>query len=199
MSAQAPGRKTGGFGGIGGTGRLIGPLQATAYSSGLGKGLKEPVPPYRQAYVFGADLGTPNANSWNYMPELVDPTTVFDLSQITPNHEAVVALLLATDVPAGMQSLVEHKWYQDRDSQLLFDFRYTIADAGRSGFSGWAWVYIYSYIGYVPWEIYEDGAYHVDLTFSGPAQYSRTLPFTVKGVAIPPSISNFAIADFAKV
>ncbi len=199
MTPEMSKLKIAGRGGVGGIGGLIRPLEAISYGAGMGKGLKEPVPPYRQAYVFGADLGTPNANSWNYMPEVVDPTSVFDLSQITPNHEVVVAVLYIANIPAGMQSLVEHKWYRDRDGKLLLDFPFTIADAGKSGYAGWAWFYVYSYIGYTASEIFENGNYHVDLTFSGPGSYSRTLDFSGQGIILAPQLSEFQIADYIKV
>jgi hypothetical protein len=192
--------KLGGSGGATGLGGRIMPLQSISCATRMGKGLWEPVPPYRQAYVFGADLGVPNANSWNAVPEAMNPTNSFDLSQLTLNHEVVVAMLAAFDVPAGPQYSIEHKWYRDRDGALLFSTPYSIPDAASYGYSGWAWYYVYSYIGYVPWEIYENGGYHVDLTFliSSVPYFSQRLAFIVTGIPSAPQVSGFKISDFVK-
>ena len=153
------------------------------YTYGMGKGLSEPCSPYREANVFGAPLNIPNASNWNCVPQIIEPTSSFDLSLITPYHEVVVALLAGHDLPAGASYSVHQRWYRDRDGQLLFDFAYTIPDPGDYGYTSWLWYYVYSYIGYVPWEIWENGGYHVVLTLSGGGQsFSQTLNFTVTGI-----------------
>lgn len=173
MMIKEKNRSGGEIGGGGKGSQLAGGVSAT-FTTGMGKGLREPCSPYRQAYVFGADLNVPNANNWNCVPVIMDPTTSFDLSTITPNHEVVVALLVAYNIIAGASHVVSMKWYRDRDSNLLFDWSYTFPDRG------YAWAYVYSYIGYVPWEIYENGNYHVDILWDG--SLLQRIGFTVSGI-----------------
>lgn len=185
-------------GGVAGLGARIGPLGVmplASYATNIGKGLREPCSPYREAYVFGAELNVPDANNWNCVPATIEPTTSFDLSAITPNHEVVVALLV--DYNLSSAATVHHRWYRDRDEKLLFDFAYDIPDPGSYGYDYWAWFYVYSYIGYVPWEIYENGNYHVDLTVVG--GFSKTLNFAVTGIVVESQFSEFTIADYKKV
>lgn len=166
----------------GGTGygvgiKPLGVVPLASYGIGMGKGLKEPCSPYREAYVFGAELNVPNASGWNCLPEVVDATKLFNLASIPPYQEVVVAILYVTNLYSGLS--VRHKWYRGRDGKLLFAWASTIPDPGIYGYSYWAWYYVYSYIGYVPWEIWEDGYYHVDLTAG---RFSRRLNFSVTGV-----------------
>jgi hypothetical protein len=171
----------------------------------MGKGLWEPVQPYRQAYVFGADLNVPHADGWNAVPEILDEMNVFDLTDLTPNHEVVVAELAVFDIPVGTGYSIRIQWFRDRDGAFLGDYLLSIPDARSYGYAGWAWYYAYSYIGYVPGEIYENGGYHAELKLLVPpaasAYYDRLLPFTITGIAQPavPQISGFSIKSFAKV
>ncbi len=193
--------RAGGSGGATGLPGRIMPLEAISCVTRLGKGLWEPVPPYRQAYVFGAELNVPNASAWNAIPEIKDPVTIFDLSSLTPNHEVVVTMLAAFNIPTGAQYAVEHRWYRDRDGASIGLARYSIPDAASYGYSGWLWYYVYSYIGYVPWEIYENGSYHVDLVFliGSSIYFTQRLNFSVTGIPVAPQISGFKVADFVKV
>ncbi len=157
---------------------------AQSFSTGMGKGLSEPCSPYRTAYVFGAELNAVYFSS-NCPPSIMDPTTSFDLSSITPNHEVVVALLDGYYLPSGSSYLVQFKWYRARDAALLYTFSYTIPDPGSYGYGYWSWYYVYSYIGYVSWEIWENGGYYVDITVTGGTYYSTRTNFTISGVAPP--------------
>ncbi len=195
---RSPQPKISGGTGAGGGGSLTAPLQAISYVTGIGKGLREPCSPYREAYVFGAELGAPDANNWNCVPEIVEQTTSFDLSTIEPGHEVVVDLLTLYNLAAGQSYPVYHRWYRDRDERLLFGFPYQIPDPGIYGYAAWAWYYVYSYIGYVSWEIYENGNHHVDILLAQ-SLLSR-IGFTVSGVPqLQPQISGFTIADYSKV
>ncbi|KKN41742.1 hypothetical protein LCGC14_0720310, partial [marine sediment metagenome] len=170
--------------GIGGTGTPVGAL--STYTASMGKGLREPCSPYREAYVFGAELGVPDANFWNCAALMVEPTNLFDLSTITPNKEVVVALLLLRNLPAGKSYQVNLIWYRDRDNKLLYNGGVRIPDPTGWGHDYWEWYYVYSYIGYVDWEINENGSYHVDLIMDG--VLLQTLTFTVTGI-VPVVIS----------
>lgn len=145
------------------------------YEYAIGKGLREPVSPYRQAYFFGAPLGEPNASGWNAIPTIVDPTTNFNLSALIPGHEVVVALLGIRSTLAGVYH-VNFKWYRSRDNALLYDYTFdATAPAGGD-------LYAYSYIGYVDWEISENGEYRVAISVTGPSSYSRAPSFSVSGI-----------------
>jgi hypothetical protein len=144
----------------------------------IGKGLKEPCYPYRSTYVFGADLGTPNANNWNCLPLIWDSTTYFDLSQITKNHEVVVALY-AQDQDLYTGTTIKFEWYRERDNKLLFTHKYDLPNP-PSGYY-WDWYYAYSYIGWVDWEINENGYYYVKISDSARGT-TRTIRFLVTGI-----------------
>ena len=167
-------------GSVGGSGRALrglGPVGLASFSCNMGKGLKEPCSPYREAYVFGAELNTPDANNWNCLPQVVDATNSFDLSLITPYHEVVVGIINGANLTTGLT--VNCKWYRDRDNKLLFEFNYEIPSPQSYGYDYWLWYYVYTYIGYVPWEIWENGAYHLDFVAGG---FSKRLNFTVTGI-----------------
>lgn len=182
--------KAGRGGGAGGHGENPGIAIATGpsgiaatYLYGIGKGLREPCPPYPQLYIFGSELNPPFFFPGNCLPEIIDPTTAFDLSIITPYHEVVIAFIGCPDLPSGTYT-TRFRWYRDRDNALLFE--YAVPDY-------WPW-YVYSYIGYVPWEIYENGGYHVDITLVGNGEnFFRRLNFTVSGVAVAGTISKMEL------
>lgn len=175
--------KGGGRMGAGGAVTQVAPLGVASFSTGMGKGLREPCSPFRECIVFGAELNVPDADDWNCAPIVVDPATSFNLSGLEVNHEVVVALLTARSLPAGSNYGVVHTWRRSRDNQILYTYSYTIADPGDYGYASWAWVYVYSYIGYVSHEIHEDGGYSVILLLMGGEEfYSRTFNFTITGV-----------------
>ena len=181
---------TGGGGGMGrnysegktGPEGIVGTTPET--DTGMGKGLKEPCSPHRQCMVFGANLGTPDANNWNCVPEIIGPTTTFDLSTITPYHEVTVALIAFYDVDSELD--VTFKWYRNRDNKLIYQGWYTIPDPCEYGYDYWEWWYVYGYIGYVPEEIWENGDYHLQIVWT-PGN-SRTLDFHITGIPEPLSL-----------
>lgn len=143
----------------------------------IGKGLREPCSPYRSTYVFGAELNKPNADNWNCTPQIVDPTTFFDVSYITKNREVVVALYTGSNLYS--QTTVVHEWYRKRDNKLLFSYKYSI-NAPPSGYY-YPWYYVYSYIGWVDWEINENGLYYVKITDSAKG-FTGVVEFLVAGI-----------------
>jgi hypothetical protein len=177
IEIDAPPRAGGGAGARGEESQLAGGV-STNFTTGIGKGLREPCDPYREAYVFGAELGTPDASHWNCVPEIVEPAFSFDLSIIEPNHEVVVALLAIYNIPSGASHNVRFRWYRDGDNVPFFEFSYTIPDPGKG--HEWVWAYVYSYVGYIPSEIYQNGNYHVDILWDGAA--FPQIPFTISGI-----------------
>lgn len=149
------------------------------YAYGLGKGLKEPCYPYRSDYIFGAALNDFNAEGWNCLPNVWDAATAFDLSAITSGKEVAIALLKISGASAGEYN-INFRWYRDRDDKLLYDYTFSFT-ASRGG-----WLYAYSYLGWVDWEINENGSYRVEITVTGVGSYSRTIPFTISGIPIEP-------------
>jgi hypothetical protein len=169
----------GGAGGLAEAGPLTTGVDGFLFSYFMGKGVREPCSPYREAYVFGAPLNEPNADDWNCAAAIVDETSSFDLSTITPNHEVVVALLHIYELYFSVE--IKFRWYRDRDSKLLFEYIYTIPDPPEYGY--WLWAYVYSYIGYVSWEIWENGDYHVDIYYQG--EIIQSMGFTISGIEAP--------------
>lgn len=171
--------------GGGGVGQLVREPIPQALSTGaswgsnIGKGLEESCSPYRLCIVFGADLNTPNANNWNCLPDIWGATKSFNLASIAPNHEVVVAILYGSNI--WSQTPVNHQWYRDRDNKPLFGVNYTIPNPASYGYDYWLWYYVYSYIGYVSWEIWENGAHHVNIEADW---YNTRINFEVSG--IPP-------------
>jgi len=145
----------------------------------LGKGLIEPQPPFRRAWFFGADLNSVSADGWESLPSIDGETASFDLSSISINHEVAVALIRINNARGGM-TYFKMRWYRARDNKLLFtyDWSYRAADGG--------WVYCYSYIGWVDWEINENGDYYVVAEVSGANPYSASIYFTISGIREEP-------------
>lgn len=144
-----------------------------------GKGLKEPCSPYRTFKVFGEELGLTFGELWNCMPRIITPTTNYDLSTITENHEVVVAHLSIEKGRPGDYTLF-FKWYRDRDNTLLFNYvhNWTAETGFNAGFASW--------IGWVKREITENGNYHLDVELFGPSFFSQTIPFTITGIPEAP-------------
>jgi len=149
-----------------------------SYSYGLAKGLREPCSPYREAYYFGAPLNEPSASGWNCLPELVGQTSNFDLSSIPTGREVLVALLKVQNTPEGSLNF-KAEWYRNRDNALLFTQPWSYQ--ARAG----GWTYFYAYLGYVDWEISENGGYRVEFTVSGALSYFKVIQFTVSGIPEP--------------
>jgi len=173
----------------GGGGGVIGAITVRGISASisnyhLGKGLREPCSPNREVYVFGSPFNGINADNWNCVAEIIDPTTSFDLSGMAPEHEVAVALLVVHDLQNEAQVSIE--WHRDRDQKLLSTFQYTIPDPADYGYIAWDY-YVYSYVGYCSWEISENGAYRAFLTMvSDYNDFNRLLQFTVTGIAEAP-------------
>jgi len=179
-----------GSGGVGGGGGVPSDAAGLAsYRSDMGKGLSELCPPYREAYVFGARLNTPNADGWNCVPEIMEPTSTFDLSRITPGREVVVVLLVGFYISSAVP--VEHRWYRGRDNASLFTYRHSIPDPAQYGYGYWEWYYVYSFIGYVPWEIWENGNHYMKIATPG---YSRRLDFNISGFSPPETEREILLA-----
>jgi len=145
------------------------------FTYSLGKGLKEPCSPRREAYFFGAALNSISADGWNCIPQIVDATKDFNLSALPENREVVVAFVGVDKCPTG-DSKFRFKWYRERDDKLLFEYSFTL----HTFLGGWA--YSYSYIGYVDWELAENGNYWLEITITGAISYKKIIAFTVSGI-----------------
>jgi hypothetical protein len=152
-------------------------MSAPLYAAGMGKGLREPVSPFREAYFFGAELNVPNADNWNYYPQIVEAGNAYNLAGITPYHE--VAVYQATFFNIYDGGVVTIRWKKP-DGTVIYTTTYSIPDPSSFGYDYWSWYYVYSYIGYVPWEIYSNGTYSVELYFDGVILESA--PFSITGV-----------------
>ena len=165
-----------GFGHLEGRGIAAG-ISAWLYAVDLGKGLSEPVSPWRQAPVWGAELNTPNADNWNAVPEVNGSARSFDFSSLDIGHEAIVALFSQTDIPEGPQDLTII-WYNQYGEEI-----YTFSTTFNVPAGGWGWLYCYSYIGYVPWELYANENYSVTFLLNG--IILERINFTITGVHNP--------------
>lgn len=148
-----------------------------SFAYGLAKGLQEPCSPYRSAYYFGAELNKPSADGWNCLPDLVGPAASFNLSAIPMGREVLVALLKIQGTPEGTLDF-RADWYRDRDNALLFSMSWSYWV--REG----SWIYFYSYLGYVDWEISENGSYRVEFTVAGALSYRAIISFTITGIPV---------------
>jgi hypothetical protein len=153
-----------------------------AISISLGTGLREPCSPYREVVFLGAPFNSVSADMWNCNPivtgprELLHPAgKVLDLTYSAENREACVALLKATDAPAGGYQ-VTFKWYKGSSTTPLVTFSFQWAYGGPSDFYG------YSYIGWAAWEINENGNYRVDISVTGNVTWSSSIAFAVAGI-----------------
>lgn len=156
----------------------------------LGKGLREPCSPYRTAYYFGAELNVPVADNWNCPPAIVDPAPTYDLSTLVPPKEVCVALFNGTGLTSGGD--IEITYYRNRDDTRIFIFTHTIPDPRAYGWDYWEWYYVYAYVGYTSWEIFEDGDYRVEFGEVGEAT-GIVIPFTITGIEPLPTDLNVVI------
>ncbi|GEM_PF-4959342 len=160
----------------------------------IGTGLEETCSPYTLVQVFGAPLGTPNANNWPCLAEITGATTSFNLSTITPDHEVAVSLYTLQDFNYG--TTITFQWYNPQN-QLMYNGAINIPSPSSEGYPYWSWYYVYGYIGYLnngqvnqqglP-EIEADGNYYVVITNSATGQ-SQTIPFTVTGIPLTVGIT----------
>lgn len=117
---------------------------------------------------------------------LIAPATNFDIASLSPGQEVIVALVDARDLPAGNYS-VSFRWFRDADQKLLYEY----ADSYSFG-------YIHdisyiSWIGFVADELFANGPYHVDITFTGyVVSFSESVMFEISGVS-PTTIALRAI------
>lgn len=144
-------------------------------TAALGKGLREPCPPYRTFNVFGEPPLPSQPLPWNCSPELVAETTSFDLSGMTPEHEVAVALV-AIASPIGGDYKVKFQWFNDRTGIKLYEFLGVTAGPilQRVWWSSW--------IGWYDWEINENGTYRVDIDIEGAETFSASLYFDITGI-----------------
>jgi hypothetical protein len=148
----------------------------------LGKGMRDPNFPYLTVMVFGAEPGQiPGSPAFGSAPEILFETAVFDLASLTLNHGVAVALVNLTDMTGNKR--VQFDWYRARDNKLLFSSPYLIPP--YTGGGNWGWYYCFSYIGWSPSEISEDGAYRVSIQVEGVG--STTIAFSVVGITPVPS------------
>jgi len=145
-----------------------------SFGTSLGKGMAEPCSPYRTFNIFGAQENPPGGENWNCLPSIVGATITFDLSTITEGHEVCLALCRISNCQAGLYTIT-FKWYRLRDNKLLFTWPFSYS----SVLGGW--IYAFSYIGW-PWEITEDGNYHVNIDVTGTEYFSAVVPFSITGI-----------------
>ena len=170
-------------------------MSVVTYS--LGKGLREPCSPFREAYVFGAMLNDVHADGWNCLPVIVDPATTYDLSTIIINHEVLVALANLSNPTPGAYNF-QWKWIRERDNKTIAEWPWPVTiGAGQN-------LYGFCVIGWTNWEISENGAYRCELAITGAETHSHTFNFTVTGIPekppeppLPAVFMNWLIEHFA--
>lgn len=128
--------------------------------------------------------------------QIVDGTTLFDVSSLTPNHE-VVAFIYVSPNTIRSETNYTVTWHRDRDSSVVYSLSFTrphpgdglvyLPGASMSAWIGWLaddfkWP---SYPLYK--EIQENGLYHVTVEGVGGENISFRADFAVVG--IPPSIA----------
>jgi len=150
-----------------------GESSGTLVSFAIGKGLKEPCSPYREIMVFGAALNdVPAVIQWNCMPGILNESSVYNLSGLMPEHEVVCALVNFQDLDLSSPLAVRIEWQHKGAALIAFDYSIPAGTYSRYG--------VFSYIGYVPAEISENGEYSVSLYLGD--QKDQEIAFSVSGV-----------------
>jgi len=160
----------------------------------LGKGLREPCPPYRAVNVYGAPLNSPDASGYNCLPEVVSPASAFDLSSLVSPCEVCVALLVGQELVSGTYT-TSIRWYRPNASLPFYIF--TRAHSITPGHD----FYTYSYVGYVAWEIDRNGEFLVEADVTGPQGFSTSQRFVISGsrpIEVPISSPGEAIGVVAR-
>ena len=152
----------------------------------LGKGLQEKLSPNRTVMVYGAELGVLEAAVLYPPLQVVEASTSFDLAYILPNREVAVALATVRAASPGNYT-VTFKWYRQRDSALI---RQTAVPLYTSVP---AWLSAYDVIGWLPWEITENGHHVLGVEVTGPMVATGAIVFTITGITeapVPPAPSG---------
>ena len=162
----------------------------------IGKGMRDAN--NTQQYVFGYTipnyLGSIWPLSYSALPwTTIDPTTLFDVSSLTANHEVVVASYILPDgVSTGIT--FTYNWYRARDNKLIFSYTNNWPTPGSGKWyppnsTSVAWIGwlsenpgVSTYPQYE--EIQENGDYYVVITATDGLSFSQTVYFNVVG--IPP-------------
>ncbi len=119
--------------------------------------------------VFGEDLGTPDVDGWTAI-DIVDGTSVFDVSSISIEHEVVAVLYKITGMDGG-GTMVNVSWHRTCDRKIL----YTSAVLSR----GVANDHVASWIGWTAGEITANEEYYVSVFVTGGVVYRFSQAFTI--------------------
>jgi len=147
-----------------------------------------------QLYIFGQSLPNNLSTSDLTAPlQILDATTLFDVSSLTINHEVVVALYVCPDdVYSAVNFTAE--WYRDRDNYNIYTNSSNMP-APPSGQYYNPGISYPSWVGYCTEESFreelaENGNYHVVITASGGINFTQTINFAVKGISPSTLLSN---------
>ena len=156
------------------------------FDYGLGKGLKDGN--NITCTIFGQPFGfscPPGFGELTSDMEIVDPTTVFDLSSISPLHEVVTSLVrvhLDYQEQTPIINLTQQWYRQETDLSwtLVFTYNWGPVSYYCAGIGGCTTYIVYSYIGWCGWEINKNGNYKVVTTINGSP--TNTTNFTITGI-----------------
>jgi hypothetical protein len=159
--------------------------------------------------IFGQSLpndGVLGTNTLTTPISIVNPTTLFDLSGLTSNHEAPVALYTSTSSSIASAVTYVWTWYRERDNTEVFTKTFSLS-APPSG-QVYNVVSVYGWIGWLAddvdigtypqyKEIQENGDYHAVLTASGGENFtSSPLSFSVTGIPTSLAMDSSSPTEF---
>jgi len=130
---------------------------------------------------------------------IISPTTLFNVSDLTENHE-VVCVLYNDSVPLSEGDTVSYviRWYRVRGNKLVFEYPGYWSPVPSSGnyllaCAGWIGWLAYDLTGAATYpellEIQENGDYYAVITFSGASIPTKYAYFNVKG--LPPATFSY--------
>jgi hypothetical protein len=172
----------GGFASGGGTesGHRLTAIGAYAtQSTKLGTGFINP-DSGAQVAVFGAEFNVPSASGWSKI-DITGETASFNLASLASYREVCGAFTLMNNYEPN--SGLVHRWYRDRDNLLMFEYYMPLPNP-QAGWTYW-WAWMFTYVGYCPWEFWENGNYHMSSLYVAPGgaeQLITNKPFSISGI-----------------
>ena len=135
-----------------------------------------------------------------------NPTTNFNISSLTEDHEVVLVMYYNTSTHITSAVTVTTNWYREHDNKCVFSCsNYTSAPPTGSYYSsfattfwiGWLSESTFNYLGGYYEEIMENGYYRCDINITGGLYDSGTIYFVVSGMPAFTRLSNPTTTSFS--
>jgi len=128
-----------------------------------------------------------------------NPTTNFDVSSLTEDHEVVLVMYYNTSTHITSQVNFAFNWYREHDNKCVFSYSSYISappigsyypGIAMTAWIGWLSENSFEYLGGYYEEIMENGYYRCEINITGGLTDSGTIPFVVTSMPAFTRLSN---------